>query len=331
VTAPEAVLEDFLIDAGLAAPDEPTRWRALAGGVSSDIWRVQVGDRVICVKRALAKLRVAADWRAPTERNATEWDYFQVVGGLAPRSVPRLIAHDPTRGLFAMEWLDPDIHRLWKTELLAGRVDPADSWAVGDLIGRIHSRTAKDPTLPARFATDATFHALRLDAYILATARAHPDLADRLEAIVRQTAIQRFALVHGDVSPKNILLGPRGPVLLDAETAWWGDPAFDLAFCLNHLIIKARVVGGAKRALEDSFEHMIHAYRAHVDWESIDEFEVRAAALLPALALARVDGKSPVEYLDESQRAALRAAARWAVMARTATLDLAKRALLQPT
>ena len=99
-----------------------------------------------------------------------------------------------------------------------------------------------DPAVAAEFPTDDIFRALRLDAYLLAAGRKRPEAAKALEAIVERTAATRLALVHGDVSPKNILLGAEGPVFLDAETAWWGDPAFDLAFCLNHLLLKRLLV-----------------------------------------------------------------------------------------
>ena len=320
MSAPETTLDEFLIDAGLIARGDVTVWTPLTGGVSSDIWRVDAGDNSWCVKRALAQLKIAAEWKAPVERNAFEWDYMQVASAIAPGHVPLPVAHDKARGLFAMAWLAPDQHRLWKSELLAGRVDAGEAAAMGDLLGRIHAATARDPTLPARFATDASFHALRIDAYLLATARAHADLAPLIEPIAAQTAQTKRVLVHGDVSPKNIMLGPDGPILLDAECAWFGDPAFDLAFCLNHLLIKRLVVTGAEEALAAAFDALVAAYLAHVDWESAEALEARAAALLPVLALARVDGKSPVEYLDEAQRAALRAAARRVIKAQPTKL-----------
>ncbi len=314
MSAPEPALDEFLINAGLIARGAATVWTPLTGGVSSDIWRVDAGGNSWCVKRALAQLKVAAEWKAPVERNAFEWDYMQVASAIAPGHVPQPIAHDKARGLFAMAWLAPDQHRLWKSELLAGRVDVGDAARVGNLLGPIHAATARDPSLPARFATDASFHALRIDAYLLATARAHPDLAPLIEPIAAQTAKTKRVLVHGDVSPKNIMLGPDGPILLDAECAWFGDPAFDLAFCLNHLLIKRLVVKGAEAALAASFDALASNYLAHVDWETAEEVETRAAALLPVLALARVDGKSPVEYLDEAQRGVLRGLARRAVL-----------------
>ena len=121
------------------------------------------------------------------------------------------------------------------------------------------------------------------------------------------TLATKRALVHGDVSPKNILQGPAGPVFLDAECAWFGDPAFDLAFCLNHLLLKGAREGADRMHYNSAFSALASAYLAAVDWENADGLEARAAALLPALFLARIDGKSPVEYLArESERAAVR-------------------------
>lgn len=314
VSAPEPELAAFLVEAGLAEAGEVTCWKPLSGGVSSDIWRVETRQGLFCVKRALGTLKVAAQWNASTDRNAYEWAYMQLVGTIAPGHVPQAVVHDAARGLFAMEWLDPSQHRLWKDELLGGRIDVGDAARMGHLLGQIHAATSTMPDLAERFATDDNFHALRIDAYLLATARAHPDLAPEIEAAANRVARTKYALVHGDVSPKNIMLGPDGPILLDSECAWWGDPAFDLAFCLNHLVIKSRVVAGAGEALKASFGALVNEYLPHVTWEAASELEARTAQLLPMLALARVDGKSPVEYLNEAQRAALRSDARAAIV-----------------
>jgi aminoglycoside phosphotransferase (APT) family kinase protein len=327
VTGPDPELEAFLVDSGLAQSGTDAHWTPLSGGVSSDIWRVECANGVVCVKRPLAKLKVAADWQAPITRNAAEWDYLQWVDRIAPGHVPRPVVRDAGRNVFAMQWLLPEHHRLWKPALLSGHADPNAAAAVGDLLGRIHAASARDPVLPARFATDENFHALRIAPYLLELEVAHPDLSHPLTMIADRTAATRKVLVHGDVSPKNILLGPNGPVLLDAECAWFGDPAFDLAFCLNHLAIKQRIVTGAEESLRRCFERMRVAYLARVDWEPTEDLEMRAATLLAALALARVDGKSPLEYLDASQRGALSAAARAALLAAPATLNAA-RALL---
>lgn len=286
-----------LRELGLAGDDEPLRGTPLAGGVSSDIWRIPTARGVVCAKRALAQLRVAAEWRAPVERNEFEARWMRVAGEAGPGCTPRLLGQHPGLGVLAMDYLEPADHPLWKAQLRGGHVDAATARAVARVLVRIHAWSAARPGLAAQFATDDLFFDLRLEPYLLATAARHPALADALERLVAQTKAHRVALVHGDVSPKNILVGPHGPVLLDAECAWWGDPAFDLAFCLNHLLLKCLWRPTSAGALLDAFDAFAKIYLAGVDWEPRDALEARAAALLPGLLLARVDGKSPVEYL----------------------------------
>jgi aminoglycoside phosphotransferase (APT) family kinase protein len=294
---PAAQVADALVRLGLAPRAADVRLSPLTGGVSSDIWRAELPDRSVCVKRALPRLRVAALWEAPVERNAYEVAWMRVAARIVPEAVPALLAHDPAGGLFVMAYLDPQRYPLWKAALLRGDVSPEFAAQVGDTIGRIHSATAAMPQLAREFATDAIFRPIRLEPYLVATAARHPDCADALERLVAVTASTRLALVHGDVSPKNILAGPAGPVLLDAECAWWGDPAFDLAFCLNHLLLKCVPARNTRQALADAYAALTNAYLARVDWESPAALERRTAALLPGLFLGRIDGKSPVEYI----------------------------------
>jgi 5-methylthioribose kinase len=256
-------------------------------------------------------LRVARDWRAPVSRNASEVDWLRTAGRIVPGAVPEVLAHDPGAGVFAMEYLEPADHPVWKGELRDGRTDPAFAAAVGRTLALIHDATARDATIAARFDTDAVFHAIRLEPYLEATAAAHPDLAERLFALSRDTLSTHRALVHGDVSPKNILVGPGGPVFLDAECAWWGDPAFDLAFCLNHMLLKALWTPSARPGFDRCFRALADAYRTTARFEDGAVLEARAARLLPALFLARIDGKSPVEYVTrEADRARVRRVAR---------------------
>ena len=279
----------------------------LAGGVSSDIWRIDTGRGPVCAKRALAKLRVAADWCAPIERNRYEARWMEIANEAAPGCAPQVLGQHAAFGVLAMSWLAPEDHRLWKEELRDGRADLATAGAVGRVLARIHAYSAARPELAAQFDTDAIFFDIRLEPYLLATARAHTDLAPALERLVATTQQNARALVHGDVSPKNILIGPDGPVLLDAECAWWGDPAFDIAFCLNHLLLKCLWNAPATDAFLAAFDALAQAYLQGVDWEPRAALERRAAALLPGLLLARVDGKSPVEYItDETQRDVVR-------------------------
>lgn len=217
---------------------QPVTGEPLTGGVSSDIWRIDLPGGPICVKRALGKLRVAADWRAPVGRNRYEAAWMRRAGAAVPGATPALLGQDPESGSLAMAFLPADRYALWKSALRDGHADPEFAAAVARTLVRIHAATAGDFAVAMEFPTDAIFYDIRLEPYLVATAARHPDRADALRALVATTQSSKCALVHGDVSPKNILIGPDGPVFLDAECAWWGDPAFDAAFCLNHLLLK---------------------------------------------------------------------------------------------
>jgi len=283
----------------------------LTGGVASDIWKICLPNGPVCVKRALAKLRVTADWRAPVERNRYEARWMQRAAAAAPGSVPELLGQDEESGALAMQYLPPEFFRLWKNELRDGHADPTVARAVADRLVRIHAATAADPAVASEFPTDRIFYDIRLEPYLVATAARHPDRAAVLHALVETTQRNKHALVHGDVSPKNILIGPQGPVFLDAECAWWGDPAFDLAFCLNHLLLKCLWRPAARDRFLALFTMLAETYLAGVAWEPAAALQARTAHLLPGLLLARVDGKSPVEYItDEADKDVVRRVAR---------------------
>jgi aminoglycoside phosphotransferase (APT) family kinase protein len=299
---------------GLCGSRETPRAEPLSGGVSSDIWRVDLARGPVCVKRALPRLRVAQLWEAPIERNRYEYEWLQVAGAAAPAAVPRVLAQES--GAFVMEYLDPARYPVWKSLLRHGVADASFAVQVGQALAKIHAATTD---MSPRFATDGIFYAIRLEPYLVASGARHPALKPKLDELVRRTADTRVCLVHGDVSPKNILAGPDGPVFLDAECAWYGDPAFDLAFCLNHLLLKCLWVPQAKAGYLACFDALASAYLAGVSFPGV---EARAATLLPGLLLARVDGKSPVEYVtEERQKDVVRRCAAALLMAPVSTLS----------
>jgi len=281
----------------LVAEGQPCACEPLSGGVSSDIWRVVVGAERYCLKRALPRLRVAQLWEAPVARNAFEWRWLKRAGEICADAVPKLVAHDPQAGLFVMEYLDPADCPSWKNQLRDGIAQERTAQTVAERLVRIHAATADKPDIAQQFATDQGFHAIRLEPYLVATGRVHRDLQERLDALVKITASTRRALVHGDVSPKNILVGPRGPIFIDAECAWYGDPAFDPAFCLNHLLLKCLWRPQHAPDFLACFDRFAVTYLEGVSWEPRASIEARIAGLVPALLLARIDGKSPIEYV----------------------------------
>lgn len=319
--ADERELQASLHRMGLLEADEAVTLTPLTGGVSSQIVRVETTRSTLCIKRALSRLKVAAEWQAPVERNEAEVAWMRLAGALIPGCVPEILGEDQVSRAFAMRYLDPVRYAVWKSQLRDGIADIAVARAVGQKLAAVHRGTAHDSELAAAFSNDASFHALRLEPYFLTAASANPDCAGPLRRLTERTANTRLALVHGDVSPKNILVGPDGPVFLDAECAWYGDPAFDLSFCLAHLLLKCAWVPQAASGFLQCFDALQQAYLEGLDWEPRHDLEARAAALLPALLLARVDGKSPVEYItQDAQRRQIRAFAKSRVIVAPTTL-----------
>jgi aminoglycoside phosphotransferase (APT) family kinase protein len=301
----------LLREEGYLPADAAVTVAPLTGGVSSDVFRLDTPNGTVCVKRALPALRVQADWRVSPERARSEVEWLRAARAWVGEAVPEVLHQSASAPLFVMSWFDPAAHTVWKADLASGRTDPGFAAAVGARLGQIHAGAAGSPALAERFDTTELFEALRLDPFIRHAARAHPDLSARLIALADRTASARISLVHGDVSPKNILHGPDGPVFLDAECAWYGDPAFDLAFCTTHLLLKSVWKPAHAPAFCEDLVAFRQSYLAAVSWEAPSALDRRAAELTAAVLLARVDGKSPAEYLQsDADRSFVRAVAR---------------------
>lgn len=288
-----------LRQARLIGSGEP-RIEPLAGGVSSDIIRVREGAHDVVVKRALARLRVKEEWLADVSRNAVEHAYLRKVGALAPGSVPRVLGAKLDEGWFAMEFLGPPFTN-WKAHLLAGQADATPARQAGTVLGRIHRLTWQQPEVAQEFATWRNFHQLRAEPYLESTARQRPEFAPWLRGEVERLRTTGLALVHGDFSPKNLLVAPGRLVVVDAEVAWFGDPAFDTAFLLTHLCLKALYHAPATAPYLALAAEFWQAYRVELGPRATPELEARTVRLGLCLLLARVHGKSPAEYLTTAR------------------------------
>jgi aminoglycoside phosphotransferase (APT) family kinase protein len=275
----------------------------MTGGVSCDVAKVETADgRLFVIKKALSQLRVPSEWLASADRSAFEVQWLKLVRArVSADLVPEVIAELPERHIFVMAYLPIETHPVWKSKLLEGRVDPEFAGALGQSLVQIHAATANDRALAEQFATDDLFMALRIDPFLLHVARGHGDVAPALQALAEDLQSRKIVLVHGDVSPKNILIGPKGPVILDAECAVYGDPAFDLAFCLTHLLIKSVFIRDKRILFINCVRSMASAYLAGVGWEDPQALSARAAKLVSALLLARLDGKSTAPYLTDDR------------------------------
>jgi len=288
-----------LIDATCAV------FEPLSGGVSSDIGIVSDGRRRLVIKQALPQLRVNTRWFADPIRNRYEQAYISFVATIDATAVPRILYSDDELSFFAMEYLAPPLEN-WKTRLLS---EPGERiWAsrAGEILGKIHAASWDRDDIKARFDTTANFHELRSKPYFLHAAGRHPGVAGLIRERTAALEGNRRCLVHGDFSPKNILVCPMRLVLIDCEVAWFGDPAFDAGFLLNHLFLKAlNRPGEAGGYLELANLFWSH-YSAHLGAARAADVEKTLAWLLPMLLMARVDGQSPVEYLSPEKQETVR-------------------------
>lgn len=322
IEQPESLLE-YLRASGRIGPQEQPRLQRLPGGVSSRAMLVEreapAGSWVL--KQALPKLRVAVDWFSSPERMRREALALRWMPELVPAGcAPSLLWEDVDAYLLAMTAV-PQPHVNWKTALLQGReLEHAASF--GRLLGIVHRRAwERRAEIQVDFADRSFFETLRVEPYYRYTAGRIPAAAPFLGRLIEETGRVTETLVHGDFSPKNVLVHDGHLVLLDYEVAHFGDPAFDVGFSTAHLLSKAnhlRALEGAfVRAAADSWG----AYRREIETTSFgDSVEPRAVRHTLACLLARVEGRSPLEYLDERARQRQRAAARALMEAPPATM-----------
>jgi len=296
---------DALAKMSLLAQGDRARITPVGNGGSSQIYRVELGWGTICVKRALPRIRFTGDGTLPSVRSSVEYEWLKLARAIVGDAVPDVLGEQP--GLFAMEYLDPDRHTSWASLLEKGDINPSTAAEIGRMLGRIHAATANNFAVAQRFATDRIFYAARVEPLLLATAEAQPLVAARLRQLAMNTERSKLALVHGDVSPNNFLIGPKGPVLLDAECAWYGDPAFDVALCLSHLLVACVLHPQWRDYYLTCYTAFCAAYTQRVTWEMPEQTDERAALLLPALVLAHACGRVPLDSMPrdgDSERVA---------------------------
>jgi 5-methylthioribose kinase len=297
-------LIEYLRGTGRIALDEFPQVRTLAGGVSNKtVWVGRLSGETWVLKQALPKLRVKADWFSDPSRIRREALGLKWLATLTPPgAVTPLVFEDARHYLLAMEAV-PEPHENWKTMLLANRLEDDHVEQFAALLAAVHRRSSESSEpLKELFDDRSFFESLRLEPYYAYAAEQVPEAATFLHELIADTRARRLCLVHGDYSPKNVLVRNGRLVLLDHEVIHWGDPAFDVGFALTHLFSKANHTGNV--LFYGAVERFRNVYAAAVGptlWNA--EMEGIAARHTLGCMLARVAGCSPLEYLDSAARA----------------------------
>lgn len=318
---------EYLRERDVVPADTSAEASSLGGGVSNTVIRVQWRDGCLVAKQPLPNLAVEDDWPADVARVHNEAAAARAYERILARAdvdrgwVPEVAFENENDHVVAVACAPADA-TMWKHELLGGRVDPDVARITGAILGTVHAEAAGDTALRAQFTNKRPFDQLRVDPYHRTTAKRHPEVREPILAEAERTMNQDRTLVHGDYSPKNVLVDRTRDTpeawMLDFEVAHWGDPAFDTAFMLNHLFIKSLYVADRHEACADAARTFWSTYDERVSWD----VERETVAELGVLMLARVDGKSPVEYVtEEATKDALRTVAKRALAADVVTIE----------
>lgn len=289
----------------------------LAWGVSNVVIRVELSDQSFVLKQSRKQLRTNIDWFSQLERIWREVDVLRTLESVLPTgAVPSVLAEDRENFLFVMEAVEKD-HRVWKAELLEGRFDSSVAKVLGQRLATIHRDTSDREDLRDQLSDQSAFDELRLDPFYRYVASTRPEFSASLNRLIHDSSQIRDCLVLADFSPKNILLTKTGPVIVDFETGHYGDPGFDLGFFLSHLLLKT--ILHADRAEEaiapaqvfwSEYQKSLNSMSC-LSWipdgVAGSTFEERSVRHLATCMLARVDGKSRIDYLrHERQRDCVR-------------------------
>jgi 5-methylthioribose kinase len=256
------------------------------------------------VKQSLGKLRVKDDWRSDRKRIFREADAIHMLRPILGKSLPEVIYRDRRNFLYIMT-AAPQGSLVWKESLLAcRRSDLGVAREIGLLLARLINSTGASPKFELWFHNRTHFEQLRIDPYYRTTAirqAGDPEVQMALRELIADSLKIRTSIVHGDFSPKNILVHGRDIFLIDFEVVHWGDPSFDAGFLLNHLFLKAFHKPQFAQVYLEAVREFWKALHAGLGLGATGDFETMTIRHLGGLMLARIDGKSPVEYIRDEQ------------------------------
>lgn len=300
----------YLREEGHIGAAETPEMRTLAGGVSNrTVLVTRASGEAWVLKQALAKLRVQVDWFSSPTRVHREAMGLRTLAQLTPPgTIPTLFFEDHGAHLLGMAAVAQP-HENWKQMLLSGQLDLDHVAQFAQILAAIHGGAWRQrTTLAPEFADRSFFESLRLEPYYGYTAEQLPGAADFLRTLIAETRQRTLTLVHGDYSPKNVLVHKGRLILLDHEVIHWGDPAFDIGFAMAHLLSKAHYLPNQRTAFAQAAQLLWSRYKHAMTLEAqeaepwLHELERFAMRHTLACLLARSAGRSPLEYLSTTQR-----------------------------
>jgi aminoglycoside phosphotransferase (APT) family kinase protein len=288
----------YLVERGLASDPAALSIRELGGGVSNFVSLVEGPGIRWVAKQSLGKLRVKDDWTSQRERIFREAAAIESLGSVLDGAVPQVVHVDRANFLYVMT-AAPEGSVVWKKSLLDGQVSMEVAEAAGRMLAAVIKASQQEAAFQEQFADRTVFDELRIDPYYRTTAARCEEAREALEELIDDSWKIQNSLVHGDYSPKNMLVRGGSIFLIDFEVVHWGDPSFDSAFLLNHLMLKSFHRPQYAELYFQAAQAFWQVLAAGLSGAQTVDFEPMTVRHLGGLMLARIDGKSPVEYIRD--------------------------------
>ena len=287
----------YLLDKNVINEKDGYKVEYCKGGVSCVTALIEVPGRTLLIKQGRPKLAVKEEWLADPIRMTIETEANIVYNEYVPESVPKVLSYDPENFILIREAAPIDA-TMWKTDLLNGILDFEVAKKSMEALAIVHNKCYKNPEIAKKFANDSIFYQLRISPYIEFVVSKYPQLAEYGDRLKKRLLTNKTSLVHADYSPKNILvLKNRGICILDYEISHYGDPTFDVGFFTNHLVLKSAHLRQWSSGFLNMLLYMTDVYFAMIDYEDRAKVEADSLDVLAMMMIARIDGKSPVEYI----------------------------------
>ena len=301
----EQVLVDYLKARNIINEQDGYTYHYCGGGVSCTVVFLYTGKKQMIVKQALAQLKTKEVWECDPNRMNIEYESNRIYHELMPDCAPEVYFYDPENYIYGREAV-PEDWRMWKTDLLEGDLNFAEAEKVINTLVTVHNECAKREDVARIFADKDIFYYLRVSPYIEFVVKRYPQLGKLSKEVIDFLMNTSCTLIHGDFSPKNIMVNGRSVSVLDYEVAHYGHPAFDIAFFSTHFVLKAVKHKNWAGAYLTMLCDMMDIYFKKVSCMGCEQLEESYVKTWAFIILARVDGKSPAEYITEEDKELIR-------------------------
>jgi len=275
------------------------QYKKLTGGVSSEVYHVKTNKNNYCIKRSLKRLLVKKKWIANTNRIKFEYLWLKHCQNILKRNIPNTYEFNNKKKYIVMEYLKTSQYKTLKQLYFNKIININTIRSISKHLYKIHSNSSNYKTKKTFEGNYKNFYDLRLDPYFNEVGRVYPKYKGYIKKINENYIKHSNTLVHGDFSPKNILVGKNKIIYLDAECCNFGDPVFDLVFFTNHLLIKSIFFKDKSQEFIKLYISFYKEYLSNLSTKNFNSYIDRIIKMTPIMLLSRVDGKSPVEYINK--------------------------------